>query len=56
MKICGKCLHSIDAHVPHNGHYMYCSCCFSTCHIELFNLQHKPTSYKEVCRMSALKQ
>lgn len=54
--LCGNCLHSKSSHEPHNGHFMYCACCFRLCEISEFEIQHKPTEYKEVVRIGALKQ
>jgi hypothetical protein len=54
--ICGHCLHSKSSHEPHNGHYMYCGVCCSTCELKDFNATLKPTEYLEVVRIGAMKQ
>lgn len=40
MKICGKCLHAVDAHTSHNGHFMYCACCHKLCELSEFSIVH----------------
>jgi hypothetical protein len=41
--MCGKCMHHKDAHVPDNGHLMYCSKCMKYCDVEEYNTPLKPS-------------
>lgn len=56
MKLCGKCLHSIECHIEHNGHFMYCSACQKLCDKDTFNIVYPPTHITDTMRIGALKQ
>jgi hypothetical protein len=42
-KLCGKCLHSVESHIAHNGHFMYCASCGKLCDNDEFAIQYKPS-------------
>lgn len=54
--LCGKCLHALSSHEPHNGKYYYCACCFQLCEIEEFAKRHKPSNIETIMRIGAMKQ
>lgn len=56
MTLCGRCLHAVECHEKHNGHFMFCSACQKLCNIEQFNEQHKPSSEDIIMRIGANRQ
>lgn len=56
MKLCGKCLHDIDCHTEHNGHFMYCGACQKLCDKDTFSEQYQPTDIATIMRIGAMKQ
>jgi hypothetical protein len=54
--ICGKCLHAVSSHEPHNAKFMYCAICFKLCELEEFKEIHKPTELSKIMEISAKKQ
>lgn len=56
LTLCGKCLHAIECHQEHNGHFMYCSACMKLCGLAEFNTVHAPTEYSKVVNIGARKQ
>jgi len=54
--ICGKCLHAVSSHEPHNGHFMYCASCFILCELEEFQYVNKNTDITTLMEISVKKQ
>lgn len=55
MTPCGKCLHDIECHNEHNGHFMFCSACQKLCDKVTFSIQHKPSDIQTIMRIGANK-
>ena len=55
-ELCGKCMHSKESHIEHNGHFMYCGSCMSLCDKDEFSIKHKPTPLNEQVKLQLARE